>query len=74
MVKNFHLSVWSRSALGPLIQLVRKSIKRESMHPLPHTSSWLSAWIVKHRNKFTLPLYIYIYIYNSFFADKDNVL
>jgi hypothetical protein len=29
-----------------------------SMHPLPHTPSWRSAYLVKHRDKFTLPTFL----------------
>jgi hypothetical protein len=31
--------------------------KMWSIHPLPHMSSWHSAWFVKHRDNFTLLLY-----------------
>jgi hypothetical protein len=43
------------------LQLVPRSRKRGSIvHPLPHTSSWRSVELVKHRDKFTL-LYLYIF-------------
>jgi hypothetical protein len=35
------------------LQLVPKSRKRGSIHSLPHTSSWHSAYLVKHRDNFT---------------------
>jgi hypothetical protein len=35
------------------LQLVPMLRKRGSVHPLPHTSSWCSAWLVKHRDNFT---------------------
>jgi hypothetical protein len=34
------------------LQLTPKPRKRGSIHPLPHTPSWRSAWLVKHRNNF----------------------
>jgi hypothetical protein len=33
---------------------VQRSRKRGSIHPLPHTSSWRSAYLVKRRDSFTL--------------------
>jgi hypothetical protein len=33
------------------LQLIPRSTVHGSLHPLPHTSSWNSAWLVKHRNK-----------------------
>jgi hypothetical protein len=35
------------------LQLAPRSRKRGSIHPLPHTSSWRSAYLVKHRDNFT---------------------
>jgi hypothetical protein len=35
-------------------QLVQKSRKLGSIHPLPQTSSWRSASLVKHRDNFTV--------------------
>jgi hypothetical protein len=35
------------------LQLVPRSIKVRSIHPFPHTSSWRSAYLVKHRDSFT---------------------
>jgi hypothetical protein len=35
------------------LQLVPKSRKLGSIHPLPHTSSWCSAQLVKHGGNFT---------------------
>jgi hypothetical protein len=35
------------------IQLLPKSRKRGSIHPLPHTSSWYSAYLVKDRGSVT---------------------
>jgi hypothetical protein len=32
--------------------------KRGSIHPLLQTSSWLSAYLVKQRDNFTLPLFL----------------
>jgi hypothetical protein len=37
-------------------QLVPRSRKCGSIHPLPHTPSWRGAQLVKHRDTFTLPL------------------
>jgi hypothetical protein len=34
-------------------QPVPRSIKRGSIHPLPHTFSWRNSWLIKHRDKFT---------------------
>jgi hypothetical protein len=36
------------------LQLVTRSRIHGSIHPLPHTSSWRSARLVKHRDNFTL--------------------
>jgi hypothetical protein len=42
---------------------VPKSRKCGSIHPLPHTPSWRSASLVKHRDNFTfLPYYKITYI------------
>jgi hypothetical protein len=35
------------------LQPVPRSRKRGSIHPLPRTPSWRSAWLVKHRDNFT---------------------
>jgi hypothetical protein len=35
------------------IQLMPRSRIRGSIHPLPHTSSWRSAYLVKHGDNFT---------------------
>jgi hypothetical protein len=35
------------------LQMVLRSRKRGSIHPLPHTPSWRSAQLVKHRENFT---------------------
>jgi hypothetical protein len=40
------------------LQLVPRSRKRGSIHPLPHTPSWRSAYLVKHRDNFILLLCI----------------
>jgi hypothetical protein len=47
MVLNFHL------------QLVQRSRKFASIHPLPHTPSRRNAYLVKHTDKFTLPMSIH---------------
>jgi hypothetical protein len=41
--------------LSTHLQLVLRSRKCESIHPLPHTLSWRSASLNKHRDNFTLP-------------------
>jgi hypothetical protein len=41
------------------LQLVPMSRKHGSIHALSHTSSWRSAKLVKHRDKFILPFFIY---------------
>jgi hypothetical protein len=38
------------------LQLVPRSRKCGSIHPLPHTSSWCNAWLVKHRGNFIFTL------------------
>jgi hypothetical protein len=38
------------------LQLVPRSRKCGSIHPLPHTPSWRSAYLVKHRDNFTFTL------------------
>jgi hypothetical protein len=35
------------------LQLVLRSRICGSIHPLPHTPSWPSAWLVRHRDNFT---------------------
>jgi hypothetical protein len=40
------------------LQLVPRSRKRGSIHPLPHTPSWCSAWLVKARENFTVALFV----------------
>jgi hypothetical protein len=42
------------------LQLVPRSRKYGSIHPLPHMPSWRSAELVKHRDNFTLPLSLYV--------------
>jgi hypothetical protein len=45
------------------LQLVPRSRKCGSIHPLPHTSSWCNALLVKHRDNFTLPVpFILLYL------------
>jgi hypothetical protein len=39
--------------LTTYLQLVPRSRKRGSMHPLPHTPWWRNAYLVKHRDNFT---------------------
>jgi hypothetical protein len=39
-------------------QLVPKSRKCRSILPLPHTPSWRSAKLVKHRELYLLPFYV----------------
>jgi hypothetical protein len=39
------------------LQLVPRSRKCGSIHPLPHTPSWHSAELVKHRDNFTFVPY-----------------
>jgi hypothetical protein len=41
------------------LQLVPRSRKYGSIHPLPHTPLWCSAQLVKHRDNFTLLYWIY---------------
>jgi hypothetical protein len=38
--------------LTTYLQLVLRPRKLGSIHPLPHTSSWCSAYLVKHRDNF----------------------
>jgi hypothetical protein len=38
------------------LQLVPMSRKSGSIYPLPHTPSWRSYYLVKHRDNFTLPM------------------
>jgi hypothetical protein len=40
------------------LQLVPRSRKCGSIHPFPHTPSWRSAYLVKHRDNVTLLYYI----------------
>jgi hypothetical protein len=42
-----------------LQQMLRSKIRR-SVHPRPHTPSWSSAWLVQHRDNFTLTLSLFI--------------
>jgi hypothetical protein len=42
---------WVSRALSPGVKRPR-SRKRGSIHPFPHTPSWHSAWLVKHRDNF----------------------
>jgi hypothetical protein len=44
--------------LSTHLQLVPRSIKRGSMHPLPHTCLWCNAYLVKHRDNF--PFFFYL--------------
>jgi hypothetical protein len=48
--------------LATHFQLVPRSKKHGSIHPLPHTPSWHSAELVKHRDNFTL-LFTFIFCY-----------
>jgi hypothetical protein len=48
LIHRLYFLIWTTH-----LQLVPRSRKRGSIHPLPHTSSWRSAQLVKHRNKFT---------------------
>jgi hypothetical protein len=51
--------LWGKAAKRELftyLQLVSRSRKHGSIHPLPHTSSWRSTLLVKHRDNFTLLL------------------
>jgi hypothetical protein len=45
------------------LQLVPRSRMSESIHPLPHMPSWLSAKLVRHRDNF---LNLHLHIYNLF--------
>jgi hypothetical protein len=40
------------------LQVVSRSRKCGSIHPLPHTPSWCSVQLVKHRDNFTVYLYL----------------
>jgi hypothetical protein len=40
------------------LHLVPRSRKRGSIHPLPHTPSWRSVYLVKHRQNFTFTLHL----------------
>jgi hypothetical protein len=40
------------------LQLLSRSRKRRSTYPLPHTSSWHSAELVKHRDNFAFTFFL----------------
>jgi hypothetical protein len=42
------------------LQLVPRPRKCGSIHPLPHTPLWCSAWLVKHKDNFTITNGIYV--------------
>jgi hypothetical protein len=42
------------------LQLVPRSRKCGSIHPLPHTPSWCSAYLVKYRDDFTFYIFFTI--------------
>jgi hypothetical protein len=42
----------------------------DSIHPLPHTPSWRSAYLVRHRDNFTI-LFMYD-LCNDGFSNADN--
>jgi hypothetical protein len=53
----FHRGYSSRSVkLITQLQLVPRSRKCGSIYPLPHTPSWRSAQLVKHRDNFTFTI------------------
>jgi hypothetical protein len=54
------------------LQLVPRSRKCGSIYPLPHTPSWRSVPLVKHRNNFTFYRYpvICMHIIKSRYASK----
>jgi hypothetical protein len=43
--------------LSTHLQLVPRSRKRRSIHPLPHSSSWRSAKLLKQGNNFNLTFF-----------------
>jgi hypothetical protein len=45
-------------------QLVPRSRKRESIHPLPHTFSWHSAELANHGDNFTFYRLVYLAKYS----------
>jgi hypothetical protein len=47
------------------LQLMPRWSKRGSIHPLPHTPSRRRAELVKHRDKFTLDVYLYRLVVTS---------
>jgi hypothetical protein len=55
LTTHFHLVLWSRM--------------RGSIHSLPHTSSWGSAYLIKHRDNFTLPFTLL----NDDASNLDNI-
>jgi hypothetical protein len=59
--------------LTTLLQLVLRERKRVSTHPFHQTSSWHSAYFIKHRNKFTLPFYFVGVIIPSDFYGSNVV-
>jgi hypothetical protein len=70
-------NLWGKAAGAwgwPLISnLTPRSRIRGSIHPLPHTSSWRSAWLVKHRDNFTLFLTVYENLWWSFTEKLVNL-
>jgi hypothetical protein len=46
--------------LTTYLQLIPRSRKLESIHPLPHTPSWRNAHLVKSRNKCAFYLRLYV--------------
>jgi hypothetical protein len=57
------------------LQLMPRSRKRGSIHPLPHTPSWRSAYLVKYRDNFSffrypaedIEMYCLSFVYHSLF-------
>jgi hypothetical protein len=47
------------------LQLVLDSRIYAAIYPLTHTSSWRSAQLAKHKNKFTFTGYYYVYDRNG---------
>jgi hypothetical protein len=63
------LSDWCKK-LTTHLQLVPRSRKRGSIRPLPHTPSWCSAWLAKHRDNFNF--YLYRYFSNSCLSANNS--